>query len=116
MPVPRTLKLLQNNDQTLAIEVFEETVPPYTTPQDLTGTTEVTLLFKASAETADNEGIELTLSDGDITITDAAGGLMTCRVPRAAVLVAGKRWHRLDAVRAGKLTTLGYGNLVVTDT
>lgn len=116
MPFPRTLKLLQNNDQTLAIAVYEETDPPYTTPRDLTGTTEVTLIFKASAETADNEGIELTMSDGNITITDAAGGLMTCRVPRTAVLIAGKRWHRLDAVRAGKTITLGYGNLLVTDT
>lgn len=116
MPFPRTLKLLQNNDQNLAIAVFEETDPPHTTPQDLTGTTEVILIFKASAATADVEGIELTMSDGDITITNAVGGLMTCQVPRSAVLIAGKRWHRLDAVRAGELTTLGYGNLVVTDT
>jgi hypothetical protein len=116
MPSPRTLRLLQGNDQTLAIAVYADTTPPYTTPQDLTGTTEVTLTFKASRETADVEGTTLTMTDGDITITDAAAGLMTCNVPASAVVIAGKRWHRLDAVRATETKTLAYGNLLVTDT
>lgn len=116
MPAPRTLRLYQANDEVLDVAVFEDTDPAFTTPEDLTGTTEVTLVFKASKETPDNEGVSLTLTDGDIAITDASGGLMRITVPAAALAAAGRRWYRLDAVRAGLTRTLAYGYLVVTDT
>lgn len=116
MPTPRTLRLYQANDETLDVTVYTETIPPFTDPEDLTGVSEVTLILKASRETADDEGTSLTLIGGDIAITDAVGGLMQITVPAAALAAAGRRWYRLDAVRAGLTRTLAYGYLVVTDT
>jgi hypothetical protein len=116
MPAPRTLWLYQLNDELLNVAVFEDTDPPYTTAEDLTGMTEVTLVIKATRETADAEGAELTLTDGAIAITNALLGLMQITVPAASLAIAGRRWYRLDAVRAGKTRTLAYGYLVVTDT
>jgi hypothetical protein len=54
MPAPRTLRLYQLNDEVLNVAVFQDTDPPYTTVEDLTGTTAVTLVIKASRETADS--------------------------------------------------------------
>ncbi len=116
MPAPRTLRLYQRNDEVLDVAVFEDTDPPYTTAEDLTGTTEVTLVIKATRETADAEGTALTMTDGDIAITNAVLGLMQVTVPAAALAIAGRRWYRLDAVRASMTRTLAYGYLVVTDT
>jgi hypothetical protein len=116
MPAPRTLRLYQLNDEVLNVAVFQDTDPPYTTVEDLTGTTAVTLVIKASRETADSEGTALTLAHGDIVITNAVGGLMRITVPAAALAAAGRRWYRLDAVRASLTRTLAYGYLVVADT
>jgi 23S rRNA G2445 N2-methylase RlmL len=41
---------------------------------------------------------------------------MRITVPATALATAGRRWYRLDAVRASLTRTLAYGYLVVTDT
>lgn len=116
MPSPRTLRLLQNNGKTLAVVVYEDTTPPYTTPYDLTGLDEVTLILKATKETADADGEALTLTDGAIAITVPLEGQMEIDVPASALAIAGRRWYRLDVEQAGSVETVGFGYLVVRDT
>jgi len=111
-----SLRLLQVNDETLQAIVYQDTQPPRTTRQDLTGVTAITLIVKATRETPDGQGVTLTLAGGDITITDQAQGELLIEVPAVFLTDAGQRWFRLDLVRGGHNRTAAMGYLQTIDT
>lgn len=110
MGVRTDLTLVEGNTETV-----EETVTDDDTgqPFNLTGKT-VEFYIKANATVPDTDPsvVKLSTATGEVTVTDAAGGVATVAVPAQA---AGTAWHRLDVVSGGSRKTAVYGPLYVID-
>ena len=104
------LSVIQGNDVTVDLSVFEE---DGATPQDLTGLTPQ-LLVKDSQYDADATATVFTVGAG-LTITNLTLGLLTALLPRTLLAVSTGLWYRLDvADGSGEITTCIYGPLTVT--
>lgn len=108
MGVRRDLKLIEGNPETLREAITDDDTG---LPLNLTGKV-INFYIKPSADTADTDlsVIKLSTGTGEITITDATGGICTVAVPAQA---AGTLWRRLDVVTAGQPKTAVYGPVYV---
>lgn len=102
------LTLLETNAETVRETVTDDDTG---SPQDLTGTT-VEFLIKANATVPDTDPSVVTLSTvtGEVTVTDAAGGV--CEVA-VSPQPPGTFWRRLDVIADGQRKTAIYGPLYV---
>ncbi|MGI5171887.1 hypothetical protein ACQEU3_46850 [Spirillospora sp. CA-253888] len=110
MPSLQELSLAQANDETIDLLVSAGIEP-----LDLTGAT-IELILKPTPQTPDEDpAVTVLTSPDDITITNAAGGRCTARIPAAALASAGRHWWRLDVLRGGDRRTAMFGPAWVTD-
>lgn len=112
MPAVRALRLYQANDDTLTVTVADDDTDAVI---NLGSVTELTMVIKATRETADASATLLTMTGGDITVTSAAAGRCEVTVPASAVPNAGDWWYRLDVERGGTTRTATYGDLRIID-
>jgi hypothetical protein len=104
----RDLTLVEGNPETVKeIVTDDDTGLPF----NLTGTT-VEFWIKPDATVPDTDPsvVKLSTSTGEVTLTDAAGGVATVAVPAQS---AGTSWRRLDVVSGGSRKTAVYGPLYV---
>jgi hypothetical protein len=106
----------QYNDETFALTLTNGTgaTPP---PLNLTGLT-LEAYLKPSATSIDTDAgvIKLSTATGEITITNATGGLANMAIPSADLQQTGViTFWRLDAVASGKRNTIMYGAIHMTD-
>jgi hypothetical protein len=104
----RDLKLIEGNPETVRETITDDDTG---LPLNLTGKV-VNFYIKPSADTADADlsVTKLSTSTGEVTVSDAAGGVCTVAVPAQA---AGTLWRRLDVVSGGQPKTAVYGPLYV---
>jgi hypothetical protein len=104
----RDLKLIEGNPETVRETITDEDTG---LPLDLTGKV-VNFYIKPGADTADTDPAvtKLSTSTGEVTVTDAAGGVCRVAVPAQQ---AGTLWRRLDVVTTGQPKTAVYGPLYV---
>lgn len=112
MPAVRALRLYQANDDTIAVTIADDDTDDVL---NLGSVTELTMVIKASRETADASATLLTLTDGDIVVTNASAGRCEITVPATAVPDAGELWYRLDVERGGTTRTAVFGDLHIID-
>lgn len=108
MPVRADLTLIEGNTETVKETVLDDDTGQ---PLNLSGKT-VEFYLKADATVPDTDPsvVKLSTSTGEVTITDAAGGVATVAVPAQS---AGTSWRRLDVVSGGSRKTAIYGPLYV---
>jgi len=104
--------LAEFNDETLALAITSSG-----SPLNLTGLT-LEMYLKTASGIADTDPSTLKLSTatGEITITNAAGGLATAAVASSHLQPGGTvyNWYRLDTVNAGKRNTAIFGKVAIT--
>lgn len=113
MPARRDLTLFENNEEKVNITITDDDTGA---AQNLTGCP-IVAYIKPTAQTADNAltVTQLSTASGDITVTNAVGGVARIVFP-ASVLVAGKWWWRVDVTISGVVKTACYGPLRIIDT
>lgn len=109
MGVRRDLTFIEGNPETVRETVTDDDTG---NPLNLVGKT-INFYIKPSPDVADDDAsvTKLSTSTGEITITDAAGGICAVAVP--AQQPPGTFWHRLDVVAAGQPKTAVYGPLYI---
>jgi hypothetical protein len=113
MATHQELLVYEWNDEEIALTITD---PDLGAAYDLTGA-ELEFFIKPTADVADNDpSVEvLSTGTGEITVTDAAGGIALVMINRGYLSVPGDLVWRLDVVRAGTRRTAVYGPLRVTD-
>jgi hypothetical protein len=105
------ITLAEWNDQT-----FNLTITSGGSAYNLTGV-ELDMFLKPQAGIPDSTSgvVKLSTATGEITITNAAGGLATVAIPNADVgSVNGYSFYRVDAVVSSKRNTVLYGSVTTT--
>jgi hypothetical protein len=104
------LLLNQGNDEfpTLALTKSDGT------PYNLAGAT-VEMYVKPSAVTPDDDTrvLKLSTATGEITVTDATGGLATVNIAAADLAIPVARYYRADIIASGSRHTALFGVMSV---
>lgn len=110
MPTPNVnLTLYERNDETV-----DHTVTQDGAPFDLTGKT-LEFVLKTRTQDLDSAGVILTDTDGDITVTDPAGGLATTSISSENLATPGNKVWRLDVLDGTDRKTAVFGKITVVD-
>ncbi len=99
------LLLNQGNDELPDLTLTKSDGTPY----NLTGAT-VEMFIKPSAVTSDSDSrvLKLSTATGEITVTDATGGLATVDIAAAGLAIPIARYYRVDIIASGsRHTALG---------
>lgn len=104
-----SLQLYERNDETV-----DHTVTRDGQPFDLTGKN-LEFILKARTQDLDTAGVILTDTDGDITVTDPAGGLATTSISSEHLASPGRKVWRLDVLDGTDRKTAIYGQVTIVD-
>lgn len=107
------LTWLQANPATVKITVTDDDTAE---PVDLTDAIDIRMYVKASRETDDGNATVLSLTGGQVTVTDAVAGRAMVKAPASLTETAGLRWYRVDLTTADGPMTTAYGELRIEDT
>lgn len=110
MPKQADLTLIEGNTETVEEAVTDDDTGQ---PLNLTGVT-VEFYVKTDRTVPDTDPsvVKLSTATGEVTVTNAVGGVCTVAVPAQA---AGTYWRRLDVVSGTDRKTAIYGPLYVID-
>jgi|SRR5215831_6531789 len=104
------MTLLQNNDETVELPFFaDDAVWPIPVG------TEIQFWIKQQSSTPDTDpsAIKLSTVTGEVTVTNAAGGLAQVTIGAAHLATSGLFWWRCDALVQGSRKTAGFGPLQI---